>query len=276
MSLKDILVHVDNSKHCKARIDSAIAVAAEHGASLTGVYGIDHPVVSPYFGTRLDSGFIEMQVKVGKNAAGTAEDLFRDSLRNSGVPHEWRAVEGQLIDVVIGIARFADIVIVGQHPSGNADTGAEDIPDRLVLSLGRPVVIMPSEGTFPVVGKRVVVAWDASRSATRAVHDALPFLERAQEVTVIGFDIADETLAGHGPNGGICQHLASHGISAIAENLQTHGGNVGEPLLSKIDDAHADLFIMGANGHARWREMVLGGTTRHLLDHMTVPVFMSH
>jgi nucleotide-binding universal stress UspA family protein len=174
--------------------------------------------------------------------------------------------------------RYADLVVAGQRdPEGEDLNGNEEMPDRLILSLGRPVLVVPAYGRFPVIGDRVLVAWDGSRLATRAVNDAIPLLTGAKSVAVVAINPegGDE---GHGqiPSADICLHLARHGVRAEAQHLFADDVDAGDMLLSQAAEQGIDMIVMGAYGHARWRELVLGGMTRHVLRHMTVPVFMSH
>jgi nucleotide-binding universal stress UspA family protein len=151
------------------------------------------------------------------------------------------------------------------------------MPDRMILSLGRPVLVIPNVGEYPVIGERIMVAWDGSRFATRAVNDAIPFMSSAKHVSVItvNFECNDERQC-ELPGADICLHLARHGIKAEAGHISAHDSDEGDALLSQAANQGADLLVMGAYGHARWREIVLGGVTRHMLQHMTIPVLMSH
>jgi nucleotide-binding universal stress UspA family protein len=170
------------------------------------------------------------------------------------------------------------VAVIGQRdPEAIEVSGPGDMPDHLVLSVGRPVLLVPYVGTYPTIGKRVMVAWDGSRLATRAVNDALPILHGAKQVNIImvysdGWpaEMSEERCER------ICQHLARHGIAAKAHHYRADDIGTGDLILSRAADAGADLIVMGAYGHARWRELVLGGMTRHMLNHMTVPVLMSH
>lgn len=163
-------------------------------------------------------------------------------------------------------ARYTDFALLGQRSP--AENGVE-MPDRFLLSVGRPVLVVPHSGTYPKIGERIMLAWDASRLAFRAVSDAMPFLERAKKVHVMAID-RHGGREGHGyiPGADIFLHLARHGIAA--EALHAFSGDI-----DPADEA-AYLLVMGAYGHARWREIVLGGFTRHMLAHMTVPVLVSH
>jgi nucleotide-binding universal stress UspA family protein len=154
---------------------------------------------------------------------------------------------------------------------------ASDFAEELVLSAGRPVLLIPYAGHFPEVGRRVLVAWNAGREAARAVTDALPLLARASIVQVVAFD-PRKGGADHGdiPGADIALLLARHGVKVSIAQQQSKEVDVGNQILSRAADMQSDLIVMGAYGHSRLRELVLGGVTRTLLDTMTVPVLMSH
>jgi nucleotide-binding universal stress UspA family protein len=279
MALKDILVHIDEGRHCQARLDAAIALASGHDAHLIGLYVLTRPNVPGYIQAQIPADVLRHQVKVIEDAATAAKTMFEDRVQRAGINGEWRCEEGQTVPVVSLHGRYADVVIVGQRDR-SGDEGVDDpsMPDQLILSIGRPVLVVPHGGEFPVIGERVLVAWDASRLATRAVNDALPLLEKAREVIVMAINPKTGEQEGHGeiPSADICLHLARHGIRAEAQHHYSDDLGAGALLLSRAVDEGIDLIVCGAYGHARWRELVLGGVTRHLLTHMTVPVLMSH
>jgi nucleotide-binding universal stress UspA family protein len=150
-------------------------------------------------------------------------------------------------------------------------------PERVALAAGRPVLAIPYAGRFEAVGRRVLIGWDASREATRAVADAMPLLAAAETVSVLSIDPREGPSA-HGPVPGadISPHLARHGVNATVERTVSAGVPAGDLLLSRAADLGADLLVVGAYGHSRARELLLGGVTRTLLQSMTLPVLMSH
>lgn len=278
MALKDILVHIDEGRHCRARLDAAIGLAAAHDAHLIGLYVLTRPSVPGYIQAQIPEHVLRHQVQVIEEAAVAAKRMFEEHTGRAGIAAEWRCEEGQAVSVVALHGRYADLVIAGQRdPAGEAGVDDPAMPDQLVLSIGRPVMVVPHGGEFPVIGERILVAWDASRLATRAVNDALPILSKAKEVVVMAINPKTGT-DGHGeiPSADICLHLARHGIRAEAQHHYADDIGAGALLLSRAADEGIDLIVCGAYGHARWRELVLGGVTRHLLTHMTVPVLMSH
>lgn len=179
---------------------------------------------------------------------------------------EWRPISG--LKQLALHARYADLTIVGQ-----ASSGASDHITETLMSTGRPLLAVPRHGRFPNVGHRVLVAWNASREATRAVFDSLPLLAGAANVTVMTMDAEDDDRV---PGADIGLTLARHGIKVDVVRSTLGDIDAGNALLSRAADQGADLLVMGAFGHSPLREKMLGGATRHILDHMTVPVLLSH
>src|SRR6185437_11051024 len=208
-------------------------------------------------------------------AVGRLRAGFDDATRRAGIASEWRALEGDPAELAIHEARYADLIILGQSDPDEPLSRA-DIPGAVLLGAGRPVLVIPFIGS-ETIGRNVLVAWRTTREAARAVNDALPFLTAADSVTVLtinperdGDGQPDRSTAE------IARHLARHGIEAEASHIDAADIEVGEALLSRAADLDSDLIVMGGYGHSRLREFALGGTTRTLLQHMTVPVLLSH
>jgi nucleotide-binding universal stress UspA family protein len=276
MALKDLLVVVSSDPVCAERLDLAGRLATAHGAHLAGLFVITPPEMPGYVAVELPPEVHDLRRRRGQERAREAERLFRARVDRMGVAHEWRAAEGDLVATTILHARYADLTIVGQGIDlGDAPRELATLPEALALGVGRPVLVVPRYGTFPTAGERVLVAWNGSREATRAVNDALPILQRASRVTLLSMN-PGEGAAPRVPGADIALHLARHQVRVEAASTRATDIEVGDVLLSYAADAGADLIVMGAYGHSRLREMVLGGATRHVLRHMTVPVLMSH
>lgn len=278
MALKDIMVLVDSSAHAADRLDVAIKLATDHDAHLTGLFVRMVPHVPQFVMSQLGPEVQDVQRKYAQDAARAAHKIFEDKVRAAGIRAEWRAVEGDLVDTVCLHAKYTDLVVLGQRDtSEDAMDGEDGLVDHVVLEAGRPVLVVPYAGKFKTIGSKVVLAWNASREATRAVNDAMPLLQKAREVEVLAINPRGGR-AGHGdvPGADISLHLARHGVKANAEHIFSDDVDPGAMLLSRAADAGADLIVMGAYGRSRLRELVLGGATRHLLRHMTVPVLMAH
>ena len=276
MSYKDILVHVDNSKACATRLKIAIDLAEKHGAHLTGIFVIPEIQLPLYDTGPYPAELFEIEEEYAKKATAEGEETFKKAVDKTDASTEWRAERGDPASVVEKHARYSDMVIVGQADPED-ETGLGEIADQLVLSLGRPLLVIPYISKGDAFGKKVMIAWDGGPYATRAAHEAMPFLEAASEVEVVAVN-PEDAAAGHGeiPGADFSLHLARHGVKATAESYSAHDIGVGDLILSRISDEGVDMLVMGAYGHSRARELVLGGVTRHVLQHMTVPALMSH
>jgi nucleotide-binding universal stress UspA family protein len=279
MALKDILVIVDEMPSAEARIEVALALAADHDAHLTGLY-ISPPVNLPsYVESFLTEEMRESWETEERERAARAGARFTDMLGRTGrlARSEWRAVAGTTAEMAATHGRYADLVVVGQRdPEVGRDLPWVE-PDALVFACGRPVLVVPYAGRFATVGRRVLLGWNGSREAARAVADAMPVLERARLVTLL----AIETAPGRDdpedqPGLGIARHLAHHGITAEAARFICEPHEVGDTLLNYATDLGSDLIVMGAYGQNRLRSLVLGSLTAFILEHMTVPVLLSH
>jgi nucleotide-binding universal stress UspA family protein len=225
----------------------------------------------------LEPFFAEAQERA-RDAADKVREQFEHITKLRGVSHEWRLIPaGTAADPGLH-ARYADLTILGQlDPDPGHPESVGPRPELVALASGRPILVIPYAGHFDKVGRRVVVGWNSTREAARAVNDAMPLLAAAEIVTVLTID-AREAPRGHGqvPGADISLHLARHGVKAQVEQTVSADLSVGDVLLSRAADLGADLLVMGAYGHSRLRELLLGGATRTLLGNMTIPVLMSH
>lgn len=272
MAFKDILVHVGGAA-LDTRLGLAAQLAETHGAHLIGLHVVTPPDIPPYIGAQLSAGVLEAQERFAEEDCGRARALFEDATAGRSFTAEWRDARGDVLDHLMVHGRHADLVIAGQE-NDDGDSVHLEVAGRLVLSLGRPVLVNPYAGRFDPHPARVLVAWDGSRAAARALGDSLPLLKRADAVEVLSINPQPDHIDMAGVD--IAQHLARHDVNVDARHITTDDVDVGAMLLSRAADFGADLIVMGAYGHARWRELVLGGVTEHVLAHMTAPVLMAH
>jgi len=276
VSYKTLLVHVDSGQRTPARLDFALQLARQNDAHLVGVHAVSVPRIPAYAAVEGGDLMREYQDKAMQDLARRARDMFDRAIGASGYGNvEWRESRADAADVVPVHARYADLVILGQA-NGAESSGVEpDFVDRVLLASGRPALVIPYAGRFTEIGTRVLVAWNASREATRAVTDALPLLSRAAEVNVVAFNPQG---APHGevPGADIALFLARHGVKVTVSHERGTDIDAGNLLLSRASDLDANLLVMGAYGHSRMQELILGGATRTILQSMTIPVLMSH
>lgn len=274
MAYKEILVHVDDGPRARVRLELAAGLAVRFQSRLIALNVRDQTLLTPRVTGKFGGELNRIRAAGDQEAAERVKAMAESVEAGPGVDREWRDVSGLLAETVALHARYADLVVIGQPESG---TEGPRLADDLILAVGRPVLVVPYAGRFPETGHRVLIAWNGSREATRAVHDALPLLAAAKVVHVMAIN-PGHGMAGHGdvPGADICLHLSRHGVNAVCEHVAADDLKAGEMLLSRAADEDADLLVMGGYGHSRLREMVLGGTTRHMLDSMTVPVLFSH
>ena len=278
MAIKDLLVHVDDTKACESRLHAAVQLARRHQAHLTGLYVIP-PVENflMYPVEPLSESYRERMQKPLLERRDAARAIFEAVTDGAEVTAEWRDTEGGITRSLNTSGRYADLIITGQHNPDDSVDKTEGLTGRLVLGSGRPCLVIPYIGAQDTVGNHVLVAWNARREAVRAVNDAMPILQAADSVSVLAVD-PPSGKRGEGaiPCADICHHLARHGVHAEAASSMAKDIDIGSFLLSHAADRGADMIVMGAYGHSRLSEMMLGGVTRSMLQHMTVPVFMSH
>ncbi len=277
MSYKDLLVHVDDSPGSSARLELAASLARRFDAHLAGL-AVDPGIVMPIMADAAVSPELLETLEADRAARmEAAESAFRSAMQAAGLQAEWRTESGETVSRIALHARHSDIVVVGQESTEGGLGVVGGLADALVMTCGRPVLIVPYIGVPETLATRVMIAWDGGREAVRAINDALPLLAGAEIVEVVSVN-PEERSADHGqiPGADMCLHLARHGVKAQAQHVAASDVDVGNMLLSRVADVGADLLVMGAYGHSRWREIVLGGATQQVLSEMTVPVVMSH
>jgi len=277
MALKDILVHVDGSRSMPGRVRAAAELARTHEAHLTGLYVIEVPVLPSYAEAQIPTAIIEAQYEAFTATAAAAERTFAELTSNVGINPEWRLVEDRRLGALSLHAHYVDLLMVGQADPGDPECANRGLADRLALESGRPVMVIPAGGAAEPIGRNILIAWNGKREAVRAVSDAMPLLESADRVTVVTVNAESDDPENAGiPAADIGLHLARHGIDTTTKDIYAAPAAIGEQLLDVAADASIDLLVMGAYGHSRFREIVLGGVTAHVLAHTTIPTLIAH
>ena len=289
MPLKDLLVCFDRTDAGYARLELAFNLAHASRAYLAGAYVLPETHASPAgsvgFGFATPAGMTdpgEEAVSPGgvlreAEAAESAEQHFKSKLRLHGIEGEWHLLADGDSAALIELAKSVDLTIAGQRAPNFRSNGASRFrPEDIMIAAGRPVLVVPYAGAFETVGKRILIAWDGTREANRALHDALP-LFTDPEATVVFVGSHERDLEQHRPAlDRVVDHLRHHGVAARLEEALRGGLAVSDILLSRAADLGADLIVSGGYHHTQLREALLGGVSRELLEHMTVPVLMSH
>ena len=246
-------------------------------AHLVGVAFVYDPKVSANLIAGIPAELIDAQRAATKNLADEAIVRFEELAKQAGV-----MTESQMIDVAPGnvgdtfgrLARSFDLSVIRQAEPNKA---AQEVPiiEGALFDSGRPVIVVPYVQTQGAKFNRVMVGWDGSRTAARAIGDAMPVLERAEMIEVFTV-VAGPTKNTELPGIEIGHHLSRHGLNVEVKRIATEGINVPDAILSHAADISADFMVMGGYGHSRLREYVLGGATRGILASMTLPTLMSN
>ncbi len=278
MAIRDILIVIDNPANVARLVAPAAALAGGSGARLTALYASGYLVETAYGDIAGWMQLVEAHLEAERAAAALAEAAFRGELATRQLAGDWIYRESDPTDNAIALAALYDLVVLGQPDPDAEPGGALGLrPEAVVLGAGRPVLMVPYAGSFAEIGRRVVVAWNGTREAARALHDAMLVLERADSVTVIEVEpLAPPAGTGRVAAGDVAAALGRRGIAASAETETAGDIGVDDLLLSRAADLAADLLVMGAYGHSRLREFVLGGVSRGIFRHMTLPVLLAH
>jgi len=270
MSYKEIMVHIDCSQQYLNRLELAIHLAKEQDARLTGLCAITHQFYKP-------------EQEGDRHRIAEAEELFRLKTAQAKVSSAWLCADWQvtgvgMTEIVNYYAHFRDLTIVGQTSrSLHGGEVQRDLPERVVLGSGRPVLVVPFAGSFSSIGSRVIVAWRPGRSSARVVNDAMPFLKAAKEVCLLEVRVSDVTEStGISPIEDIAPYLRHHGVNVKEEHLVTGNIPVANILMNYAWENGCDLIVMGAYSNSSRGTVNLGAVADQMLDHMTLPVLMAY
>ncbi|MDF2447007.1 MAG: universal stress protein [Moraxellaceae bacterium] len=277
MNYRNMIVCLDDSAHSAKRLQFALELARRNGAHLTGLH-LSYMPQTPYLAyDGVEPLFIRLEAELDKRQSAAREG-FEAAASAAGVSTGWLAARSVDMEAIIAFARVSDLIIAGQpDPADTATYIGEGFPGRFLLGVARPVLFTPFANPLKASFDSIIVAWNGSREATRALRDAMPLLHAAARVTVLTVRAENWLGAGAVPLPDIAAYLERHGIVAdVLENI-THE-DAGEWLLARAEnmDMPADLIVAGGYGHSRLSELVLGGVTRTLLHEMNVPVLLSH
>ena len=278
MAIREILVTIDSAASVAQLLPPAAALAKAHGARLTGLCASGYPAEAAYGDLSGWMQLVEAYLDAQRAEASSAEAAFRQELAQHQLAGDWIYRESNPTDTATALAALYDLVVVGQPNPDAESTGTPVLrPEGVVLECGRPVLIVPYAGSFAALGQRVLVAWNGSREAARALHDAMFVMQDAAAVTVLAVGPgAPEAGAASVSAGDVADALVRRGITATAETETAGDIGIEDLVLSRAADLGADLLVMGAYGHSRLREYVLGGVSRGIFQHMTLPVLMTH
>lgn len=274
--IKDLIVNLGLGEHGPAG-KFAISIAETFDAHALGVAFAYEPIIPGTVMGGIPPEFIESQRAESEKNARAAIARFEQAAKLAGISFETRMLDASIAGASDELARMGrrfDLAVVGQAER-DKPMPEEVVDEGVLFEAGRPVIFVPFIQREGLKLNRVMVCWDGSRAATRAIGDAMPFLEKAKriEVVIVG---SKPPKSDEVPGADLGQHLARHGIKVDVKRITSPEIDVASTVLSYAADSSADLIVMGGYGHSRLREFVLGGVTRAILESMTVPVLMSH
>lgn len=275
--LKDIVVNLSVGTARDVASDYAVSIASTFKTHIVGVAFNYEPILPGAFIDGMAAGFIDAQRAENEKAANAAIAKFGELTRRAGLSSASRMIEasfGGAAGQFGQLARRFDLSVVGQSEPSRA-AAEELLIEAALFESGRPVVVVPYIQRIGLKLGRVLVCWDRSRNAARAIADAMPFLERANSIDLLTISSKD-TKRDEPPGADIADHLTRHGLKVEIRRIVSSDIDVASTILSYAADSAADFLVMGGYGHSRLREFVLGGATRGMLTAMTVPTLMSH
>ena len=286
MPIRRLLLPLTGTAAGEAALSTALMVARMWDAHVSALHvRVDSRDVAPLAGEGLSGAMIEEMMSATEKESSDRSDavraLFERFVAQHGVtvsePHpragataSYATVTGREEDLVAQIARLADLTVV-PHPEAGDDVSSSDALHAVLFDSGRPVLIAPQRAP-QTIGTRVCVAWNGTAESTACVQAAMPWLQRAEAVRVL---YADEYQR-RGPGAmDLASYLALHDVQAEVAQFRPQEKDVGRGLLAATREFGADLLTMGAYSHSRLRQLILGGVTRHVLEHAAIPVMMN-
>jgi len=287
MALKDLLVYVDQTNDALVRLRLAADLAARHGSRLTALCAREWNRAQLEWRRAAELGLVSIAGlhKLDQHIEASIDDVVErlratlaELTRDRDVEAELLCVDGAASEVVPQYARYADLCIVGRDEPERPASVNYTFTEQLLFVTGRPVLFVPSEGTFATLGRHIAVAWNSSRPASRSLNDALPLIEHAERTTIVMINPSGFIGTHPGPPGEqMRDHLRRHGATVDAVRIEhvSHGA-IADRLQAEAHALGADMIVAGAFGHPRLWEKMLGGVTHDLIARMSLPLFMSH
>jgi nucleotide-binding universal stress UspA family protein len=275
--IKDIVVNLTGGHPQDFAFAYAISLAAGFSAHLAGVGFIYEPVIPGSLLGGMPTDLIEAQREENSRTAKEAVSRFESSARAAGISAETRTLDASVAgapDLFGRIARRFDLAVVGQ---ARREQGASEelMIEGALFGSGRPLIVVPRAHKQGLKLDRIIICWDGSRPAARAIADSLPFLRRAQSIDIVVVT-GERDKSGEITGTNMRRHLARHGVNVEIKHITGGGSGVQNAILSHAAETGADFMVLGGYGHSRLREFILGGVTRSILHSMVVPVLMSH
>lgn len=277
--LSRIAVHLSHDQGCQRRLNAAILLAKQHQSEIIGIYPSDLMPQQGYDDAVIP---VELQQVIRSQATRSRTEIktmFTEQTAAAGVTAQWRAPKGSPDEVLAMHARYCDVLIMSKAENRDTVTAIiPNLPESVVMAAGRPVIMLPTNVPIPTIGKNILFCWDQKRESARAFADAAPLLEKCDSVVVLSIGLDTDTLSQQDiPDDDFSNYCVAKGYprpTIVRKETEDYG--VGNMILNSATDYGSDLIVMGAYGHSRMRQWIMGGASRTLFSSMTVPVLLSH
>ncbi len=280
MSFKNLLVYLDNTRGSETRLELSLEFAREMECHLTALALVGEVFFPAMAGVSLPPQLLQEQTDAAEKQCQKVLASATARAGQAGINLETRhetANMDRLPLILARHARHADLTIVGQFDPENGEFDDTLLAEAAFMDSGRPAVVVPHSSALRALPEHILLAWDGSREAVRAVNDSLPFLKRAKSATLLVIDPERyRGQLGASPGADIATHLARHGVNVEVHVTHSAGLGIGEILVNESESLGSDMIVMGGYGHSRLREMLIGGVTQHVLSHATMPILISH
>lgn len=281
MSPKNILINLNDVENIDVFLKTACALATRHQAHLVGVYVVPffHLNMGLYDGEAVMQTLQKNEMEHNKALAKKTIEIFEKALKSNGLLGKSRVVNAHSTDIAetfINQARTSDLIlipVVEDDQNCNVEKGFDQ---KVVLGSGRPVILVPRGQVFDNIGNRVSIGWNLTSESARAAFDVLPLLTKSSEVRFVWIDAhLEPEQSGNLPGAEIAEAFAHYGLDVTTEVIASNNDNVGKTLIHDAKVNGSDLLVMGAYGHSRLHELIFGGATRYIFEHLTLPILMS-
>jgi len=273
--LNDISVLLPVDRPAGALIDCAASVATLFEAHLDGIACV-YQALNPMIASEAAAVVMAAEYQTGVEQASLVLDQFEIVTRRLGIPHDAKStfdVSYAATRTLTQMSRLYDLNIVAQPDSSNPSQ-TDFLSEAVLFGSGRPLLMVPYIAQAPIKTDRVLICWDGGVPATRAVHDAMPFLRKAKTIDLV--TVNEKEDASEASSTAMIAHLARRDLAATPYRITAGTPNIHNAILSLAADNNSDLLVMGGYGHSRLREFILGGTTRGMFESLTVPALISH
>ncbi len=273
--MKDILVHLNNTDTLPVRLRAANTIAEKFNAHITGMY-VKQPLTYEVYGTFVHPDIVNETINAEQEGADEAKLLFAKQLLKDAALADsdnisYQEVTGDAAHTLARHSCVSDLVVLARGKEGEHHENLNNLVTNVVLESGRPVLVVPPKSTIDTLGKSIFVAWNGSAESTRAIHDAMPLLQSAEVVNVVTFEENGSSTVID-----ITGHLDHYNVTFDVTNSSAKESEIMENMFRLTENFESDLVVMGAYGHSRFREYVLGGVSRSAISELDIPMFLSH